>query len=75
MHPERCVIGHPFNPPHIVSLVEVVGGAKTSEATIERAMEGLGDGPEAVARGWNAAADNTGMREPRHFPGVKLASS
>jgi len=36
--PERCVIGHPFNPPHIVPLVEVVGGAKTSEATIERAM-------------------------------------
>ncbi|MEI9986510.1 MAG: 3-hydroxyacyl-CoA dehydrogenase NAD-binding domain-containing protein [Aliidongia sp.] len=23
---ERCVIGHPFNPPHIVPLVEVVGG-------------------------------------------------
>jgi len=37
-HPERCVIGHPFNPPHIVPLVEVVGGAKTSEATIERAL-------------------------------------
>ena len=28
--PERCVIGHPFNPPHVVPLVEVVGGAKTS---------------------------------------------
>src|SRR5271169_2352120 len=36
--PERCVIGHPFNPPHIVPLVEVVGGAKTSDAVIERAM-------------------------------------
>jgi 3-hydroxyacyl-CoA dehydrogenase len=36
--PERCVIGHPFNPPHVVPLVEVVGGAKTSQATIERAM-------------------------------------
>jgi carnitine 3-dehydrogenase len=36
--PERCVIGHPFNPPHIVPLVEVVGGPKTSEAVIERAM-------------------------------------
>ena len=36
--PERCVIGHPFNPPHVVPLLEVVGGAKTSEATIERAM-------------------------------------
>jgi 3-hydroxyacyl-CoA dehydrogenase len=37
-HPERCVVGHPFNPPHIVPLVEVVGGAKTSEEVIERAM-------------------------------------
>jgi 3-hydroxyacyl-CoA dehydrogenase len=37
-HPERCVIGHPFNPPHIIPLVEVVGGAKTSEVVIERAM-------------------------------------
>jgi 3-hydroxyacyl-CoA dehydrogenase len=36
--PQRCVIGHPFNPPHVVPLVEVVGGAKTSETTIERAM-------------------------------------
>jgi len=36
--PERCVIGHPFNPPHIIPLVEVVGGAKTSEKTIEIAM-------------------------------------
>src|SRR5262249_9028475 len=34
LHPERCVIGHPFNPPHLMPLVEVVGGAKTSEETI-----------------------------------------
>jgi carnitine 3-dehydrogenase len=37
-HPERCVIGHPFNPPHIIPLVEVAGGAKTSERVIEEAM-------------------------------------
>jgi 3-hydroxyacyl-CoA dehydrogenase len=45
LHPERCVIGHPFNPPHLVPLVEIVGGAKTSEATIDRVAEfyaGLG---------------------------------
>ena len=36
-HPERCVIGHPFNPPHLIPLVEIVGGAKTSEETIRRA--------------------------------------
>jgi 3-hydroxyacyl-CoA dehydrogenase len=38
-HPERCVIGHPFNPPHLVPLVEIVGGTKTSENTIQRAAE------------------------------------
>jgi len=36
--PERSVIGHPFNPPHVIPLVEVVGGAKTSPQTIEKAM-------------------------------------
>jgi 3-hydroxyacyl-CoA dehydrogenase len=38
-HPERCVIAHPFNPPHLIPLVEIVGGAKTSEETIRRAAE------------------------------------
>jgi len=38
-HPERCLIGHPFNPPHLIPLVEIVGGAKTSEDTIQRASE------------------------------------
>jgi 3-hydroxyacyl-CoA dehydrogenase len=37
-HPERCVIGHPFNPPHLIPLVEVVGSEKTSPATIDRAI-------------------------------------
>ncbi len=37
LHPERCVIGHPFNPPHLIPLVEIVGGARTSETTIEQA--------------------------------------
>jgi 3-hydroxyacyl-CoA dehydrogenase len=37
-HPERCVLGHPFNPPHLIPLVEVVGGARTAPAAIERAM-------------------------------------
>jgi 3-hydroxyacyl-CoA dehydrogenase len=38
-HPERCVIAHPFNPPHLIPLTEIVGGAKTSEETIRRASE------------------------------------
>jgi len=37
-HPQRCVIGHPFNPPHLIPLVEVVGGAKTSPEAITKAM-------------------------------------
>src|SRR5882724_13076452 len=36
--PERVVIGHPFNPPHIIPLVEVVGGSKTSSDAIQQAM-------------------------------------
>jgi len=38
-HPERCIIAHPFNPPHLIPLVEIVGGEKTSEETIRRATE------------------------------------
>jgi 3-hydroxyacyl-CoA dehydrogenase len=37
-HPERIIVGHPFNPPHIIPLVEVVGGTKTSPEAIEQAM-------------------------------------
>ena len=37
-HPERILVGHPFNPPHLIPLVEVVGGAKTSPEYIQRAM-------------------------------------
>jgi 3-hydroxyacyl-CoA dehydrogenase len=38
-HPERFVVGHPFNPPHLIPLVEVVGGRQTSKAAIGRAMQ------------------------------------
>lgn len=37
-HPERCVIGYPLNPPHIMPLVEVVGGAKTSPEAVQQAI-------------------------------------
>jgi 3-hydroxyacyl-CoA dehydrogenase len=37
-HPERTVIGHPFNPPHLIPLVEVVGGTKTAPETVDDAM-------------------------------------
>src|SRR3954469_22768380 len=32
--PELILVGHPFNPPHIIPLVEVVGGAKTAPEAI-----------------------------------------
>src|SRR6516165_4051280 len=37
-HPERILVGHPFNPPHIIPLVEVVGGTKTSADAIQQAL-------------------------------------
>ena len=37
-HPERVLVGHPFNPPHIVPLVEIVAGDKTSVEAVEQAV-------------------------------------
>ncbi|AVG40634.1 3-hydroxyacyl-CoA dehydrogenase NAD-binding domain-containing protein [Achromobacter insolitus] len=37
-HASRFVIGHPFNPPHLIPLVEVVGGEQTSADTIDRCI-------------------------------------
>jgi carnitine 3-dehydrogenase len=33
--PERCVVGHPFNPPYLIPLVEVVGGEQTGPAAVD----------------------------------------
>ncbi|MBL6458471.1 3-hydroxyacyl-CoA dehydrogenase [Belnapia sp. T6] len=38
-HPERVVIGHPFNPPHLIPLVEVVGGTTASREAVQAAVE------------------------------------
>ena len=35
VHPERCVVGHPFNPPYLIPLVEVVGGERTDPAAVD----------------------------------------
>lgn len=40
-HPERVLVAHPFNPPHLVPLVEVVGGSATSAEAVEAALETL----------------------------------
>lgn len=37
--PERCVVGHPFNPPYLLPLVEVIGGDKTTEDALDWAMD------------------------------------
>lgn len=36
-HPERCVVGHPFNPVYLLPLVEIVGGINTAPEAIEAA--------------------------------------
>jgi carnitine 3-dehydrogenase len=38
-HPERLVVGHPFNPVYLLPLVEVVGGERTSSPAIGRAVD------------------------------------
>ena len=37
--PERLLIGHPFNPPHLVPLVEIVPGERTSPEVVEHAVD------------------------------------
>jgi carnitine 3-dehydrogenase len=39
LHPDRVLVGHPFNPPHLIPLVEVVGGQATSDTAIAMAMQ------------------------------------
>jgi 3-hydroxyacyl-CoA dehydrogenase len=38
-HPERIVGGHPYNPPHLIPLVEISKGKKTSDKTVEGAVK------------------------------------
>jgi len=46
---ERYVIGHPFNPPHLVPLVEVVGGEETDLAALDWALDFYnGHGKKAI---------------------------
>jgi 3-hydroxyacyl-CoA dehydrogenase len=47
-HPERCVVAHPTNPPHIVPLVEIVPGERTAAETttfVRALMEAIGQSP------------------------------
>lgn len=35
VHPQRCFVGHPFNPPHLIPLVEIVGGKRTDPTVLD----------------------------------------
>jgi carnitine 3-dehydrogenase len=56
-HPERFLVGHPFNPPYLIPLVEVVGGRKTD--------------PDAVswAEAFYTAAGKTSLTMEQEVPG------
>ncbi len=52
-HPERLFVAHPYNPVYLLPLVEIVGGAATSRATIDRAravVDALGMKGVVIAR-------------------------
>jgi carnitine 3-dehydrogenase len=52
-HPERCVVGHPFNPPYLIPVVEVVGGSRTDPAAVDwlvRFYAGTGKRPLRLSR-------------------------
>jgi carnitine 3-dehydrogenase len=51
--PQRVVLGHPFNPAHLMPLVEIVGGRRTAPETVARARafyEALGAKPVVLNR-------------------------
>lgn len=53
VRPERVLVGHPFNPVHIVPLVEIVPGRSTQPWAVERAYDiyvSLGKRPVRVQR-------------------------
>ena len=39
VNPQRLVLGHPFNPPHLIPLVEVMGNEYTGDGVVEGAEE------------------------------------
>jgi carnitine 3-dehydrogenase len=55
--PERCVVGHPFNPPYLIPLVEVVGGERTDPAAVDWLVD------------FYAAVDKRPLRLSRELPG------
>jgi 3-hydroxypropionate dehydrogenase (NADP+) len=53
LHPERCIVAHPWNPAHLVPLVELSPGERTSRKTVERTyaiMEDVGKVPVVLKK-------------------------
>jgi len=51
--PGRVVVAHPFNPPHLIPLVEIVGGGATDPTAVQCAktfLRGLGKRPIVLRR-------------------------
>jgi 3-hydroxypropionate dehydrogenase (NADP+) len=52
-HPERCIVAHPWNPAHLVPLVELSPGEMTSEETVRKTyalMESIGKVPVVLKK-------------------------
>ena len=52
-YPERCLAGHPYNPPHLIPLVEIAPGEKTTREAVEEARkfyESVGRKPVVLNR-------------------------
>ena len=80
-HPERLVVCHPFNPPHLVPLVEVIGGEKTAPDVVEwalRFMRTLGKQPIRIDKEVTAFLTNrlqfALLREAAHCVAEGIAS-
>jgi len=52
-YPDRCLAGHPYNPPHLIPLVEIAPGEKTTLETVQAARvfyESVGKAPVVLRR-------------------------
>jgi ketoreductase RED1 len=59
--PERLVVGHPFNPPEVLPLVEVVPGERTAEWAVQAAVDlyrGIGKHPVVLHKEVNGFVAN-----------------
>jgi len=49
----RCVVAHPINPPHVIPVVEILAGERTSPETVHRArafLASVGQKPVVLSR-------------------------